>query len=100
MEEIKNFFKLTLPAHEALPEASVSELLCNSGININEFCRKFNEATKDMKGNLKIGIVIYKDFSFDILSPEDIAKFDQLKKIDYTSISEKEYNFFKKLNII
>lgn len=97
MEQIRNFFKLVIPAHEAQPTPEINITLYNSGINVNNFCTRFNEATQNMEGNIKVGIVVYNDLSYDILSPEDVEKIEQLQVINETNLSQREFDFFKQL---
>ena len=97
MEPIRDFLKLVIPAHEAQPTPEISIPLYNSGIDVNNFCTRFNEVTQNMEGNIKIGIVVYNDLSYDILSPEDVAKFEQLQVINEMNLTQREFNFFKQL---
>jgi large subunit ribosomal protein L11 len=58
-------FKLMIPAGQANPSPPVGPALGQRGINIMEFCKAFNEATKDKMG-FKIPVIItsYTDRSF------------------------------------
>lgn len=60
--------KLLVPGGEATPAPPVGPALGQHGVNIGEFVRRFNEATKNFKG-MKVGAVltVYKDRSFDML---------------------------------
>ncbi len=63
---IKTILKLQLPAGAANPAPPVGTALGPHGINIQEFCKKFNDATKDMTGDIvPAEITIYEDRSFD-----------------------------------
>ena len=63
---IKTVLKLQLPAGAANPAPPVGTALGPHGINIQDFCKKFNEATKDMIGDVvPAEITIYEDRSFD-----------------------------------
>jgi len=63
---IKTKIKLQLPAGQANPAPPVGTALGPHGVNIQDFCRKFNEATKDMGGDVvPAEITIYEDRSFD-----------------------------------
>lgn len=60
--------KLQIPAAKANPAPPVGTALGPTGINIQDFCKQFNDATKD-KGNTIIPVVvsIYDDRSFDFI---------------------------------
>ncbi len=62
---IKTVLKLQLEAGKANPAPPVGTALGPHGINIADFCKKFNEATKDMMGDVvPAEITIYDDRSF------------------------------------
>lgn len=64
---IKVIVKLQIPAGQANPAPPVGTALGPHGINIQDFCSKFNEATKDKKGNIiPVELTIYEDRSFDL----------------------------------
>ena len=64
-KEIKTIVKLQLPAGGANPAPPVGTALGPQGVNIAEFCKQFNEATKDMTGDIvPAEITIYADRSF------------------------------------
>jgi large subunit ribosomal protein L11 len=68
MKEIKAKVKLIIPAGEATPAPPIGPSLAQYGINIGEFCNKFNEATKNDKGvKIPVEITIYEDRSFDFV---------------------------------
>lgn len=60
--------KLQIPAAKANPAPPVGTALGPTGINIQDFCKQFNDQTKD-KGNTIIPVVvsIYEDRSFDFI---------------------------------
>ncbi len=64
--------KLQLPAGAATPAPPVGPALGQAGINIADFCKQFNDKTKDDKGMI-FPVVIYvqknKSFTFDIKTP-------------------------------
>ena len=63
---IKTVLKLQLEAGKANPAPPVGTALGPHGVNIQDFCRKFNDATKDMMGDVvPAEITIYEDRSFD-----------------------------------
>jgi large subunit ribosomal protein L11 len=58
--------KLQLPAGRATPAPPVGTVLGPAGINLQEFCTKFNEASKDKMGDvIPVEIIVYEDRSFD-----------------------------------
>ncbi|HEY4523292.1 MAG TPA: 50S ribosomal protein L11 [Candidatus Paceibacterota bacterium] len=62
---IKTTLKLQLEASKANPAPPVGTALGPHGVNIQEFCKQFNEATKDMTGDIvPAEITIYEDRSF------------------------------------
>jgi large subunit ribosomal protein L11 len=66
MKKIKSTVKLQIPAAQANPAPPVGTALGPQGINIGEFCQKFNEATKDQVGNIiPVVITIYEDRTFE-----------------------------------
>jgi len=66
MKKIKSTVKLQIPAAQANPAPPVGTALGPQGINIGEFCQKFNEATKDQAGNIiPVVITIYEDRTFE-----------------------------------
>lgn len=67
-KEIKTIVKLQMPAGEATPAPPVGPALGQHGLNIGEFVSKFNEATKDKKGNIiPVEITVYQDRTYDFI---------------------------------
>ena len=65
---IKTVIKLQLKAGQANPAPPVGPALGQHGLNIQEFCTKFNEATKDKMGQvIPAEITVYEDRSFDFV---------------------------------
>ena len=67
-KKIKAIVKLHIQAGKANPAPPVGPALASQGVNIGEFCTKFNDATKD-KGNFKIpvDITVYEDRTFSMI---------------------------------
>lgn len=64
-KKIKTVLKLQLPAGAANPAPPVGTALGPHGVNIAEFCKQFNEATKEMTGDIvPAEITIFEDRSF------------------------------------
>ena len=58
--------KLQIPAGKATPAPPVGTVLGPAGINLQEFCTKFNDATRDKMGDiLPVEISLYEDRSYD-----------------------------------
>jgi large subunit ribosomal protein L11 len=63
--------KLQIPAGKANPSPPVGPALGQRGINIMEFCKAFNEKTKDMMGfNIPVVITVYTDKSFTFITKQ------------------------------
>ncbi len=63
---IKTIIKLQIPAGKANPAPPVGPALGQHGLNIQDFCSKFNEATKDKGGDIiPAEITVYEDRTFD-----------------------------------
>lgn len=63
---IKTVIKLQIPASKATPAPPVGPALGQHGLNIQEFCVKFNDATKEMAGDIiPVEITVYEDRTFD-----------------------------------
>ncbi len=69
---IKAKLKLQISAGAANPAPPIGPALGQHGVNIQQFCQQFNEATKNMGGDLiPVEITIYEDrsFSFQLKTP-------------------------------
>ncbi len=63
---IKTIVKLQISAGAANPAPPVGPALGQHGVNIQQFCQQFNEATGKMAGDIiPVEITIYEDRSFD-----------------------------------
>jgi large subunit ribosomal protein L11 len=63
---IKTVLKLQIKAGAATPAPPIGPALGQHGVNIGAFVQQFNEATKDMMGDvIPAEITIYEDRSFD-----------------------------------
>ena len=68
--------KLQLPAGKATPAPPVGTILGPAGINLGEFCTRYNDATKDKIGDiLPVEISIYEDRTFDFVIKTPPAAF-------------------------
>src|SRR4030043_2462765 len=71
-KKIKTILKLQIPAGQATPAPPVGPALAPHGLNIAEFCQKFNDASKSQEGwKLPVEITVYEDrtYSFQIKQP-------------------------------
>ncbi len=71
-KKIVNKVKLQVPAGQANPAPPIGPALGQHGVNIMEFCKQYNERTKDRVGTvLPVVISIYEDktFTFILKSP-------------------------------
>lgn len=71
-KKIKTIIKLQIPAGQATPAPPVGPALGQHGLNIGEFCKKFNDQTKDKIGNtIPVEIIVYEDrtYSFILKTP-------------------------------
>ena len=78
--------KLQIQAGKATPAPPVGTVLGPAGINLQEFCTKYNDATRDKMGDvLPVEISIYDDRSFDFViktppTPFLVKKFAKIQK--------------------
>jgi large subunit ribosomal protein L11 len=67
-KEIETYVKLQVKGGAANPAPPVGPALGSKGVNIMEFCKRFNAATQDIPGKLvPVLITVYKDKSFDFV---------------------------------
>jgi large subunit ribosomal protein L11 len=72
--------KLQIAAAKANPSPPVGPALGQQGVNIMEFCKAFNEKTKDMAGfKIPVVITVYADRSFTFVTKQPPAS-DLIKK--------------------
>ena len=80
-KQIVKKIKLQIPAGKATPAPPVGTVLGPAGINLQEFCTKFNDATRDKMGDiLPVEISLYDDRSYDFKLKTPPAAF-LLKKV-------------------
>jgi len=66
MKLVKTIIKLQIPAGKATPAPPVGPSLGQHGLNIQDFCTRFNDATKDKKDIIPVEISVYEDNTFDL----------------------------------
>jgi large subunit ribosomal protein L11 len=65
-KKIQAVIKLQIKAGQANPAPPVGPALGQHGLNIQDFCTRFNETTKEMMGDVvPVEINVYEDRSFD-----------------------------------
>ena len=85
-KNVTKVIKLQIPAGKATPAPPVGTVLGPAGINLQEFCTKYNDATRDKMGDvLPVEISIYEDRTFDFViktppTPFLIKKIGNVKK--------------------
>ncbi len=73
-KKIAEKFKMMIPAGQANPSPPVGPALGQRGINIMEFCKAFNEATKDKMGfRIPVDVTVYQDKSFSFKTKQPPA---------------------------
>ena len=67
-KEIVRRINLQIPAGKATPAPPVGTALGPAGINLQEFCTKYNDATRDKMGDIiPVEIMVYEDRTFDFV---------------------------------
>lgn len=65
-KKVAGFIKLQVPGGAANPAPPVGPALGQHGVNIMEFCKAYNAATENQRGNVvPVEITVYEDRSFD-----------------------------------
>lgn len=94
-KKIMTIIKLQIPAGKANPAPPVGPALGQHGLNIQEFCTKFNDASKDKQGDIiPVEITVFEDrtFTFIMKTPpaaELIKKVLKIKKGSGKQLTEK-----------
>ena len=92
-KEVVKKIKLQIPAGKATPAPPVGTVLGPAGINLQEFCTKFNDASRDKMGDIvPVEISIYDDRSFDFVLKTAPAAFLIKKAAKINSGSKKGAN--------
>ena len=67
-KQVETFIKLQVRGGQANPAPPVGPALGAKGVNIMEFCKRFNAKTQDQPGKiLPVVITVFKDKSFDFI---------------------------------
>ena len=79
-KKLKTVIKLQIPAGKANPAPPIGPALGQHGLNIQDFCIKFNEATKERAGEIVPAVIsVYEDRSYTFVLKTPPAS-DLLKK--------------------
>ena len=79
-KKIKAIVKLQIQAGQATPAPPVGPSLAQHGVNIGEFCQKFNDATKSMQGfKIPAEITVFEDRTYTFVLKQPPAS-ELLKK--------------------
>jgi large subunit ribosomal protein L11 len=66
MKKVKSIVKIQIAAGKATPAPPVGPSLAPHGINISEFCQRFNAATQEMSGfTIPAKVIVYEDRSYE-----------------------------------
>jgi len=94
-KKIKTLIKLQIPGGEANPAPPVGPALGQHGLNIAEFCKDFNDKTKDKMGDIiPVEITVFEDRSYTFIlktppAAELIKKAAGIKKGSGKPLTEK-----------
>ena len=94
-KKILTKIKLQIPAGQANPAPPVGPALGQHGLNIQEFCTKFNDASRDKMGDIiPVEITVFEDRTYTFImktSPasELIKKVAKIKKGSGKPLTEK-----------
>ena len=73
-KKVMDYIKLQIEAGKANPAPPVGPALGQRGVNIMEFCKAFNEKTKDKMGfKVPVVITVYSDRSFSFITKQPPA---------------------------
>jgi len=79
-KRVKAIVKLQIQAGQATPAPPVGPALAQYGVNISEFCQRFNDATKNNQGFIiPVEIKVYEDRTYDFVLKQPLAS-ELLKK--------------------
>ena len=87
-KEVFKKIKLQIEAGKATPAPPVGTAVGPLGINIQDFCQKYNDATRDKMGNvIPVELTVYQDKSFDFVlkTPPAAKLIKQYAKINKAS---------------
>ena len=75
-KKITEKFKMMIPAGSANPSPPVGPALGQRGVNIMEFCKAFNEKTKEMMGfKVPVEVTVFPASSVDVTFTSKLVSF-------------------------
>jgi large subunit ribosomal protein L11 len=81
-KKVTGLIKLQVPAGKANPSPPVGPALGQHGVNIMQFCKEFNDRTKDQMGMIiPVVITVYADRSFSFITKTPPAAVLILKEV-------------------
>lgn len=92
-KKVKIVLKLNLPAGKANPAPPIGPALGQHGVAIMDFCKSYNEKTKEMHGIVPAVITVYEDrsFTFELRKPPVASMIkDELKLEKGSGLAGKE----------
>jgi len=79
-KKITSVIKLQVPGGQATPAPPVGPALAQHGLNIADFCKKFNDLTQDKKGSIiPVVVTVYEDKTYNFKVKQPLVS-DLLKK--------------------
>ncbi len=67
-KKVKTLIKIQIRGGEATPASPVGTVLGPQGLNLAEFCKRFNDATQNRRGEVVPAVItIYEDRSYDFI---------------------------------
>lgn len=79
-KKITSVIKLQVPGGQATPAPPVGPALAQHGLNIVDFCKKFNDLTQDKKGSvIPVVVTVYEDKTYNFKVKQPLVS-DLLKK--------------------
>lgn len=80
-KKIKAIVKIQIPAGKATPAPPVGPSLAQHGLNIGEFCQKFNDKSKSQEGfTIPVEVTVFQDRTYTFKMKQPPAS-ELLKKI-------------------
>ncbi len=90
MAKVVKLIKLQIPAGKATPAPPIGTVLGPAGVNIGDFVKQFNDATRDKMGDIiPVDLSVYEDRSFTFVLKTPPASRLILKKLGIEKGSQK-----------
>lgn len=88
-KDVEVFIKLQVKGGQANPAPPVGPALGSKGVNIMEFCKRFNAETQDKMGQIcPVVISVYKDKSFTFVIKTPPASVLLSKLLEFQTINQ------------